>query len=113
MPIFDLFSKRQRRARGELPDTYSYDHLPQPLRAQIVHVIQDALGDPQTSLSKTMAIFRGIHNSLCREYGQFTLVNEVRDTGDFQAAVLNFILRETDTEKVLDAVEMCVRAILI
>ncbi|MDP1861483.1 MAG: hypothetical protein Q8K82_22640, partial [Gemmatimonadaceae bacterium] len=44
MSIFDLFSKRQKRLRGEAPDVYTYDRLPEPLRAQIVHIWHDTLG---------------------------------------------------------------------
>jgi len=44
MAIFDLFSKRQKRLRGDVPDVYSYDEVPQPLRVQIVHIWQDSLG---------------------------------------------------------------------
>ena len=44
MAVFDLFSKRQRKARGEVPDVYVYDKLPQELRVQVVHIIQDAFG---------------------------------------------------------------------
>ena len=45
MAIFDLFSKRQRRARGEVPDVYVYDKLPQELRVQIVHIIKEGVID--------------------------------------------------------------------
>jgi hypothetical protein len=44
MPIFDLFSKRQKRLRGEVPGVYTYDQIPQTLRVQIVHIIRDAKG---------------------------------------------------------------------
>lgn len=45
MAIFDLFSKRQKRIRGDVPDVYSYDDLPGPLRVQIVHIWTDTLGN--------------------------------------------------------------------
>jgi hypothetical protein len=38
MRILDLFSKRQKKLRGEMPDVYMYDELPQPLKVQIVHM---------------------------------------------------------------------------
>ena len=34
MPI-DIFSKRQKRLRGEMPDVYQYDTLPGGLRTQV------------------------------------------------------------------------------
>jgi hypothetical protein len=44
MTVFDLFSKRQKRSRGEVPDVYQYETIPEVLRAQIVHIIRDAFG---------------------------------------------------------------------
>jgi hypothetical protein len=46
MPIYDLFSKRRKRVTGDVPDVYSYDQIPQNLRAQIIHIWGDALGNP-------------------------------------------------------------------
>ena len=44
MAIFELFSKRQKALRGDIPDVYTYDDLPNALRVQIVHIWSDALG---------------------------------------------------------------------
>ena len=38
MSIFDIFSKRQKKLRGEVPDVYVYDKLPSPLRVQIIQI---------------------------------------------------------------------------
>lgn len=38
MAVFDLFSKRRKRERGEGPDVYIYDQIPEPLKVQIVHI---------------------------------------------------------------------------
>ncbi|WP_434120028.1 hypothetical protein [Pseudomonas fortuita] len=46
MSLVDIFSKRQKRLRGEISDVYQYDHLPEPLRIQIVHVMLEMLGKP-------------------------------------------------------------------
>lgn len=45
MAIFDLYFKRQRRLKGEVPDVYLYDQMPHALRVQIVHVWDDTLGN--------------------------------------------------------------------
>lgn len=45
MPIFDIFSKRQKRLRGETPDVYQYDTLPDGLRVQVVRILERAFGD--------------------------------------------------------------------
>jgi hypothetical protein len=45
--IFDIFSKRQRKLRGEVPDVYTYDSIPEPLKVQIIHIWNDTLGSQQ------------------------------------------------------------------
>lgn len=42
--IFDLFSKRQKRLRGDVPDVYVYDKIPDALKVQIIHIWNDVLG---------------------------------------------------------------------
>ena len=44
MAVSDIFSKREKRARGEVPDVYVYDRLPKHLRVQIVLIIRDVFG---------------------------------------------------------------------
>ena len=104
MAIFDLFSKRQRRARGEVPDVYVYDNLPQTLRVQIVHIVKDAFGTGDLA-EESYGIVNGI---LCREYGLFGLVSGARSDDD---SVFNFFLKEQSTERALDVVETCFRLI--
>jgi len=40
MAILELFSKRQKKLRGEVPDVYQYTDIPNPLRVQIIHIIR-------------------------------------------------------------------------
>ena len=39
MPITDIFSKRQKRMRGDVPDVYQYETIPRELRVQVVRII--------------------------------------------------------------------------
>lgn len=74
MRIFDIFSKRQRKLRGEMPDVYTYDDLPEPLRVQIVHIWQDTLGNAeQMHRDGPASAYKIIVETLCREYGVFHL----------------------------------------
>jgi hypothetical protein len=113
MAIFDLFSKRQRRQRGELPDVYQYDAIPKPLRAQLVHIIRDALGEfDRFDRGGPLKVLTFIHETLCREYGVFALAHDAQFRGPKpQEDVYRFILDEPDAEKVIDAVELTLRAI--
>lgn len=78
MPIFNLFSKRQRIARGEIPDVYVYDKIDQKFRVQVVHITRDALGEDKYGRRSADA-YDFIHDSLCREYGEFELTKHSRN----------------------------------
>ena len=108
MPIFDLFSKRQRQARESPPDVFRYDDLPQPLRVQIIHVLDDAVGTQIYGGSPAQLAYKFIRDTLCREYGVFELNNT---RGGVLVEVQDFILEEGNAERVLDAVELCFRLV--
>lgn len=112
MSIIELFSTRARIQRGEIPDVYQYETIPQPLRVQIIHILRDALGDISAYNSLTNRYLKLIHDSLCREYGVFELSKEKRYDGpNYEVDVYNHLLQETDTEKVLDVVELSFRVV--
>ncbi|HOO51536.1 MAG TPA: hypothetical protein PLK94_09655 [Alphaproteobacteria bacterium] len=104
MTVFDLFSKRQKRSRGEVPDVYQYETIPTELRVQIVHIIRDAFGDSGKALNG----YKFIHETLCREYGVFSL-GEQYDS-DFEA-VVNFFLQTEEVDKSIDFVELTFKVI--
>jgi hypothetical protein len=113
MTVFDLFSKRQRKLRGEVPDVYTYTNLPVPLRTQIVHVWFDALGSmEQYFQGQVISAYEFVVNALCREYGIFRLP-PAKDYGDRQyiQELVNFFLNVRDHERALDAVELSFRVI--
>jgi hypothetical protein len=108
--IIDLFSKRQKKLRGEMPDVYVYDVIPQSLKIQIIHILRDTLGNEDEFYrfsGNVTETYTELVNMLCREYGVFRLGNEVfQNRRDYINELFGFILRETDHEKVLDAVEL-------
>jgi hypothetical protein len=108
MGVMNLFSKRQRRARGEMPDVYVYDALPQALRVQIVHIIRDAFGEDHYRSDHVSKAFDFVNRSLCHEYGVFELIQYAKSS---EHAVLNFFLREENTERALDVIELCFKVI--
>lgn len=104
--LLNLFSKRQRRLRGEVPDVYRYDELPQALRVQIIHIVEDGLGDDAyASDSKSERSYREMHNMLAREFGVFQLGPH----HDAKRNLFEAILKEQDVERVLDCVELTFR----
>ena len=104
MGILNVFSKRQRKLRGEGPEVYVYDELPNQLRVQIVHILRDAIGIDGYGQSAAEDSYRSIHNELCREYGLFTLKDNASSNSE---AVFGFFLETEDTERALDVVELC------
>jgi hypothetical protein len=111
LAIFELFSKRQKKHRGEVPDVYTYDEIPEPLRVQIVHIWVESLGR-ETYENSVEKAWEFIVETLCREYGVFRLLG-AKDYGnrDYVQELSNFVLNEPDTEKVLDSIELSFRVI--
>ena len=108
MPIYDLFSKRKKRADGKQKDVYQYEDVPEPLRVQIVHIWDDVLGKPDERYQYQEEVYKFIHDALCREYGLFRLTNE-RDIP--YVAVVNYLLTTPDTQRVLDLIELSFKTI--
>jgi hypothetical protein len=116
MAIFDLFSKRQKRLRGEVQDVYTYDEIPRPLKVQIIHIWKDALGNQNQyheNYVGTEQAYKFIVDTLCREYGLFSLPTSQKSYGNrnYLEELANFLLEEEDVERVLDAVELSFRYI--
>ncbi|PKG42834.1 STM4504/CBY_0614 family protein [Psychroflexus sp. MES1-P1E] len=105
MAIFELFSKRQKRLRGEFPKIYTYDSIPEHLRVQIVHIIKDAIGVViHGRKNEPEEVYEFIHQTLCREYGIFSLGDRYRKNDEDN--VLNFLLTTKNNEKVIDVIEL-------
>ncbi|MCH7747735.1 MAG: hypothetical protein IH939_06525 [Acidobacteria bacterium] len=114
MGIHDLFSKRQRRSRGEFPDVFQYNDLPEPLRVQFVHILRDLFGDPGLDGSHTEEAFKYLHDVLCREYGRFKLSEKYHNTSPWSSAVFDFLLdTETETEQALSVIELAFHASVV
>lgn len=108
MPIFNLYSKRMKVDRGEVPDVYQYNTFEQPLKVQIVHIITDAFGNE--SHGEVIKLYQEIVGVLCREYGVFELLpNSQRYSPSNH--LLNYFLQEKDNEKSFDVIELCFRVI--
>lgn len=112
MAIFDLFSKRQKRLRGEVPDIFTYDNIPQPLRVQIVHIIRDVIGEDQHSSFRGLGsgerakkAYELIHQTICREYGVFKLGNGRHSESD-EEQLLNYFLQTKEVEETIDIIEL-------
>lgn len=116
MRIIDLFSKRQQRLRGEVPDIFVYDKIPPELRVQVVYILTDYLGNARDATHSGFMVYRAyefIVTTLCREYGLFYLPG-TKEYGErnYVAELTNFILTEKSVERVMDAVELSCRVMV-
>jgi len=113
--IFDLFSKRQKKLRGDVPDVYTYDNIPNPLRVQIVHIWYDVLGNSNDYYNyheSVKSAYKFIVDTLCREYGFFHLPSHDKyNDRMYLNELANFFLNEKDIEKVIDVIELSFKVI--
>ncbi|WP_426117261.1 STM4504/CBY_0614 family protein [Pseudomonas sp. DSP3-2-2] len=105
MSLFEIFSKRQKRLRGEISDVYQYDILPDALRVQIVHIMLDTLGKPNDYVPQKPWEF--ICETLAREYGVFSL-NKSRSSHShtYHQELIDFFLEVSEADKALDVIEL-------
>ena len=110
MSVVDIFSKKQKRLRGEVPDVYQYDDIPDELRVQVIRILEDALGRPSKGSLGHFAYPDGgeeayafLHETLCREYGVFMLHQHAKSHYE---AVTYFFLQTEKTEEAIDVIQL-------
>lgn len=109
MPIFDIFSKREKKLRGEVPDVYQHEDIPEKLRVQIIRIWNYIFHKPRHDLmgeyypDVTANAYKQIHDILCHEYGEFYLTEH--DDSHIES-VHKFFLGTKDTEKAVDVIEL-------
>lgn len=103
MSIFELFSKRQKKIRGEVIDVYQYTDLPQCFRVQVVQIISDTVGSGNSGYNFSSSVYENIHKILRKEYGLFSLKPDARSNF---SAIYDTFLHESDVDKCLDIIEL-------
>lgn len=112
--VFDIFSKRQKRLRGEYPDVYQYETLPEKLKVQIVHIWGESLGKDRPALKYASATdnrdyYEQVYKVLCKEFGVFELGNsdsEFNSEKSIFVKISNYFLNEPNIEHCLDIIEL-------
>ncbi|MGO6950458.1 STM4504/CBY_0614 family protein [Rhizobium johnstonii] len=113
MAVYDLYSKRQQRLSGAEPDVYQYDDIPQKLRVQIIHILDNALGSREQAanhLGRVEQAYRVIVGTMRRELGVF-LLPPVQREGSPYTELREFFLGATKAEACLDVIELAFRAV--
>jgi hypothetical protein len=114
MPVFDLFSKRQKKqADSGKPVIYTYDQFPPSFRVQVIHIWRTAIGPwfeygpfPSGKRAVSNAYWEQIQNILARELGVPSLAH-----GDNPCERCANFLLEVNADGVLDIVELTFRVI--
>ncbi len=103
MSIKNLFSKRQKILRGEVPDIFTYDNFSENFKVQILHIFDDVIGLDNYNARVESNFYFEIRKTLCREYGLFYLI-----AGDLSPKydVINFFINENKTDLLLDLIEL-------
>lgn len=118
MAIRDLFFKRQARLRGESPDVYTYDDIPERLRVQVVQIMIDRLGNINEYENhyygeNIQAAYQSVVLPMRKELGAFELPHPTRQRRRTLIEELaDYMLAEMDAEKWLSAVELLCTVIL-
>lgn len=100
MPIRDLYSKRQQRLRGEVPDVYQYDIVSSKMRNQIIHIISDI----SNIKNSRFATYEEINSIISREHGLLNLGYDKR-LNVFEV-VNAFILSVKNIDYIFDVIEV-------
>lgn len=115
MAVFETWSKRQKRLRGETNDVYQYDTIPLNLRKQFIHITNDAIGTYEQHLQRrdVAEIYETIVELLRREYGVFGLGEMLsgRTYRSVYEEAVSFALDVGSTEYFLDIIELMFRSI--
>lgn len=106
MPIFNLFSKRNKKR----PDVFVYDKLPPELRHQILYLWGDTILQVKDSTydgiraRQRFPLAEQIQKSICREHGKLHLTDVLDRTPDDDVVI--YVRTGRDVGLILDIVEL-------
>lgn len=114
--VFDIYSKREERQLGTVPDVYEYENLPLFLRKQIILLCERVIGKPDHDESNWAAKFyANVCMILREEYGVLHLFELLDLDSSFHRLhsrpslyeLSEFLLKEKIAKRCLTATELC------
>ena len=111
MPVEDIFSQRQKRLRGEVPDVYQYENIPEALRVQIVCIMNDAFEIIKYD-SRANKVYEEVYKTFCREHGRRQVdrsshpYSKLIVKNDSYSESIEEIIYTEETNYVLDVIEL-------
>ncbi|MBJ9306974.1 hypothetical protein I5496_01980 [Citrobacter freundii] len=118
MAIYDLYSKRQKRSRGEITDVYIYDEIPEKFRVQFIQIVSRTIGECSTHLQMESHFYQPdlvdqLYQQICEilrtEYGVFKLN---RNANSYKAELFDFFKNTKNSDECLDIIELLSRCII-
>jgi hypothetical protein len=104
--IYETYSERRRRLeKAGQPDVYSYDHIPEKLRNQIIHIWTRSFGNGREDHSQ--ATYREMEQKILDAEGRLHLI--MHQSG---IHACRFWLQTCSTDAVIDIVELSARIML-
>ena len=102
MAIFETFSKRQKRLKGQMSDVFTYEDVPDKLRVQVCHIWRQAFGVEKIQYLGHNPIYPDLESTLAAEFGLFGLGEEYKGVA---ANIIEYFMRSANTEQALDMIE--------
>ena len=116
MPVINLYSRRNQDLTQVGSDDLIYDHVPQPVRVQVMHIWNSSIGRylspgyrKSSGKRDNSRAWDILNHVICREKGLLKLSNTPRNSKD---ACIEYLLNEPNVDNVLDVVELSFRIIL-
>jgi hypothetical protein len=101
--VWEKFSLRQKKLRGEVTDVFVYDRVPKALRAQICHLLARCLGDEVDEYSNLNQAYIALRQQIAEELGRFGIGNPNRRS---QSSIFEFFVDEASDQEALDIIDL-------
>ncbi|WP_440464781.1 STM4504/CBY_0614 family protein [Psychrobacter sp. ASPA161_6] len=114
MAIVDLFHIRQKRIRGEYPDVYQYEDIPEQLKNKIVNIWRETIGRDRVAYSQrtikpNREYLKSCYIALCKGFGVLNLgTNISNDEYDiiYLDVITEHFLYQTNIDEMLSVIEL-------
>ena len=106
MEIYDFYSRQQKTRRGEFPDVYQYEEMPDQLRIQVLYVLNDLNQLNERYVNSQRGFFNVINRLICREQGWGELPHSAHHRAPAQDKLYSYFQTETDIELLLDVIQL-------
>ncbi len=116
MPIYNLYSMRLKQERGEIPDVFQYDEIPDELRVQIFNIIcrlctsSRQIEGQSTSQNEIENYIKWLYQNLAHEHGRPNLIpmnhRVMKSSYIYRMEQFIYHSKLSSTEQILDCIEL-------